>query len=297
MRPRLYVTCPSYAINNPRDRAGRLKPAQLWADAFGWEVVPSPLLAHYHAPNSWLPVEDRAEDLRVALNHEIVWAARGGYAAIELVPALLAATPAKPPLLLGYSDITVLHACWAKRAWGPTLYGTFADQTADSRQAASLSAYLRGEQYRCDRATEPAVWVLRPGAVRAPIFAACLVVLANLCGTPAMPTLAGQILAIEDTDERPYAIDFALHQLHLAGALDRIVGLLGGSFYHTPQADYGGPSVDDILRIWAERLAVPALSRLPFGHMDDPMVVPIGVPAELDAAADGRWSLVWRAGV
>jgi len=296
LKPRLYITAPSYAMKNPAEKAKTLKTAQTWADALSWEVVPSPLLSRYHQSGVWLPVEARAEDLRLALQHELVWAFRGGYAAVHLVPTLLTAAAAGQPLLIGYSDITVLHACWRVRGWGPTLYGTLSETTSDSRQAESLLAALKGQGYLCDSATEPAARVLRPGRAAGPIFAACLVVLANLCGTAAFPNLRGHILAIEDVDERPYAIDFALNQLHLAGKLDGIVGLLGGSFHHQVAADYGGPTVDEILADWAARLAVPTICRLPFGHMDDPMVIAAGVPAEMAAAADGHWHIRWLAG-
>lgn len=295
MKPRLYITAPSYAMKNPVERAKTLKTAQTWADALGWEVIPSPLLRRYHQAGVWLPVEARAEDLEQALQHEIVWAFRGGYAAVHLVPTLLKAQANGRPWLIGYSDITVLHAGWRVRGWGPTLYGTLSETLSDARQAESLLAALRGEAYTCSSDSEPAARVLRAGAVTAPIFAACLVVLANLCGTAAFPDLRGHILAIEDIDERPYAIDFALNQMYLAGKLDGIVGLLAGSFHHQVAADYGGPTVDEILAEWAGRLAVPTICRLPFGHMDDPMVISTGGPVEMTARADGRWRLHWPA--
>jgi muramoyltetrapeptide carboxypeptidase len=283
-------------MKNPAEKAKTLKTAQTWADALGWDVVPSPLLSRYHQSGVWLPVEARAEDLAAAVQHEIVWAFRGGYAAVHLVPALLRAEAAGQPRMIGYSDITVLHACWQVRGWGATLYGTLSETTGDSRQAESLLAAMKGEPYLCSAETEGAGRVLRAGTVAAPLFAACLVVLANLCGTPAFPDLAGRILAIEDIDERPYAIDFALNQMYLAGKLDRIVGLLCGSFHHQVAADYGGPTVDEILADWAARLDVPAICQLPFGHMDDPMALATGLPVEMVARADGRWRLYWPGG-
>jgi muramoyltetrapeptide carboxypeptidase len=296
MKPRLYLAAPSYAMKNPAEKAKTLKTAQTWADALGWDVVPSPLLGRYFEPGVWLPAEARAEDIERALQHEIVWAFRGGYGAVHLVPALLQARAVGQPLLIGYSDITVLHACWRVRGWGPAIYGTLSDDMTDARQAESLMACLKGKAYDCSSETEAAARVLRPGTAAAPLFAACLVVLANLCGTAAFPALAGNILAIEDVDERPYAIDFALHQMWLAGKLAGIAGLLCGSFHHQVAADYGGPTVDEILAAWAERLGVPAICRLPFGHMDDPMVLPAGLPIELEAHRDGRWHLHWPGG-
>ncbi len=282
-------------MRNPAEKAKTLKTAQTWADVMGWEVVPSPLLDRYQQYGVWLPAEARSADMAVALQHEIIWAFRGGYAAVHLVPTLLRVSAVGRPWLIGYSDITVLHACWQVRGWGPALYGTLSETTSDSRQAASLLAFLKGQAFECTAEAEPAARVLRPGAVRAPLFAACLVVLASLCGTPAFPNLAGHILAIEDIDERPYAIDFALNQMYLAGQLEGVVGLLGGAFHHQVAADYGGPTVDEILADWANRLAVPAICRLPFGHMEDPLVLRTGVTVEMEAGADGRWRLSWPA--
>lgn len=296
MPTRMYVTCPSIAIQNPSERGNVLKRARTWAEALGWEVVPSPLLARYHQPGVWLPAEARAEDMARALDHEAVWCCKGGYGAVHLVPDLLAMRPAGRPLLIGYSDITVLHACWRVGGFGPALYGTLGERAEDSRQGAALDALLRGRPLVVSGETEPAGRVLRPGGVRAPLFAACLVVLASLCGTPAFPDLRGCILAIEDIDERPYAIDFALSQLFLAGQLEGVAGLIGGAFHHESRADYGGPAVDEVLLAWAERLGVPAVARVPFGHLDDHLPLPSGAPAELRAGADGAWSLSWGAG-
>ncbi len=291
----LYITAPSYAMRNPVERAKILKKAQTWADALGWQVVPSPLLSRYYQTGVWLPVEDRAADLAQALDHDIVWAFRGGYSAIHLVPHLLKMQPTRRPLLIGYSDITNLHACWTVNGWGPTLYGTLAEAISDSRQGQSLQAFLRGESYTVSSLTEGAARVLHAGTVRAPIFAACLVVLASLCGTPAFPSLRGKILAIEDVDERPYAVDGALTQMYLAGGLEGVVGLLTGSFHHQVDEDYGGPTVDEILAKWTDILNVPTITRLPFGHMDDPLVLLTGVEMEMKAEAGGGWKLTWQA--
>lgn len=289
MTPRLYITCPSYAINSPADRAGLLARARTWADAIGWDVVPSPLLERYLQSGAWLPAEERAADLMRALEHEVVWACRGGYAAIDLAPTLLQASAPHRPLLIGYSDTTVLHACWSIRGLGPALYGSLGDQIQDSRRGQSLHTWLTGGAIEVTQRQEPAARVARPGAAQAPVFAACLVVLANLVGTPAMPSLAGTILAIEDVNERPYAIDFALNQLFLSGALDGVVGLLCGSFHHENPADYGGPSIDEVLARWAERLQLPMVVRVPFGHIDDQLVIPQGARTTLEARPDGHW--------
>jgi muramoyltetrapeptide carboxypeptidase len=291
---RLYLTPTSDALTGPADRARILKVATTWADEFGWEVVASPLLERYIGPGAWLPADERAEDIRRAIEHEIVWACRGGYGAIHLAQALLEAPRDGRPALISYSDPTVLHAIWRRRGWGPALYGSLPEHVDESRRATSLRAIVRGQPYRLSSEHELYARVLRPGRVSAPLFAACLVVLANLCGTPAMPDLRGCLLALEDVDEGAYAIDFALHQLHQAGALDGIAGLLFGSLHYSSNSDYAGPTIDAILESWAERLAIPTVARLPFGHMDDPLVLPSGAEVALEAQAGGGWRLEWN---
>jgi muramoyltetrapeptide carboxypeptidase len=141
-----------------------------------------------------------------------------------------------------------------------------------------------------DAATVPEVRVVRHGAAQGPLFAGCLRVLAGLVGTPWMPDLRGRVLALEDIDERPYRIDRDLQQLHLAGCLAGVVGLVTNAFPATLPAGYRGPSSGDIVRAWAERLGVPALVDLPFGHHADPLTLACGRATTL-RAGHGTWSL------
>lgn len=289
----LYVTVPSYAINGPADRVERLAMAHSWAEAYGWNVIASPLLERYTSAGAWLPATERSDDLWRALGAEMVWACRGGYACVHLIPELMRAEGKGDRLLIGYSDTTVLHAVWKKRGLGPAIYGTFSKSLDQSRRATSLRAIFDGQPFTVSHTAELAPRVLQAGTVSGPLFAACLVVLANLCGTAAMPDLRGCVLALEDTSERPYAVDFALNQLALSGALDGITGLLFGSFDHENPAEYGGPSMLDILAAWAERLAVPTIAVLPFGHLDDALALPVGTDVTIEAHSDGRWQLGW----
>jgi muramoyltetrapeptide carboxypeptidase len=123
------------------------------------------------------------------------------------------------------------------------------------------------------------------------LFPACLSVLAGLCGTSLQPDLRGAVLAIEDINVQPFQIDFNLHQLHLAGALRGVTALLGGSFTGELRPDYLGPTPDELLATWGRRLRVPVLTRLPFGHLDDALVLPAGRRTEVRAHGDGGWTV------
>jgi muramoyltetrapeptide carboxypeptidase len=132
---------------------------------------------------------------------------------------------------------------------------------------------------------------VRPGRAEGRLFPACLSVLASVAGTPAMPDLDGCVLAIEDVRVQPFLIATNLNQLHLSGALRGVRAVLGGSFTHNEEADYLGPTPDDVLAEWGARLRVPTILRLPFGHLHDALALPAHRRTRVEARRDGTWTI------
>ncbi len=286
-----YIACPAFALRGPTERHKTIDHAAWFANEMNLEVVPSPLLDRHLGNGSWLPLEERRDDLVRALDHDVVWACRGGFGSIELAETLLRSRRRHGPLLIGYSDLTVLHCGWRVHGWRHHFYGAIAPRRAGSRQGESLLALARGEGLRLGHFQQAGARVLRPGRARGELFPACLSVLAGLCGTPLQPDLRGAVLAIEDIDVHPFLVDFNLNQLHLSGTLDGVVALLGGSFTHEERGDYLGPSIDEVLAKWAARLRIPTLARLPYGHMDDALVLPYRAATSISLRGDGQWSV------
>ncbi len=282
-----WLTVPAYALADPAaaDRALAAAGAVLAPRV----VVASPLLARHPGPGAWLPAADRLADLRAGLGHGVLAAARGGYGCLDLAAAVLA-HPGPWPRLVGYSDLTVLHAAWWVRGRRDGIYGFLAGVPHGERARASTRALLAGERVRIDPFTAPGAVVLVSGTAEGPAFPACLRVLAGLAGTALQPSLAGCVLVLEDIDERPYRMDRDLWQLHAAGMLDRIVGLTFGRFPADHPPGYAGPSAMDVATAWARRLGVPAVFGLPVGHDADPVSLPVGGRLRL-AADPAGWSL------
>ena len=287
--PTAYLWCPAYSLADPARVAKARQGAATLAGALGWDLREAPTLAQPGAPGRWAPSAIRRQELAQALGQDVLLAARGGYGCLDLVDDLLA-WPGRGGRLVGYSDLTVLHAIWRRRGWGETLYGFMPGVDHGPRALASTIALARGEGLRCDPASDPEATVLAEGTAEGWCFAACLRVLAGLVGTPALPDLRGAVLALEDIDERPYQIDRDLAQLHRAGALAGISGLLFGRFPATLAVDYAGPSASTIARTWADRLGVPALGGLPIGHDADPLTLACGRTTRL-VAHPGEWYL------
>ena len=289
--PTCYVTCPSWALEGPEDRARVTARAARGAAALGARPVFSPLLDRFTEPQSWLDGGIRSDDLLRAFDHDVVWSARGGHGAIHLVPTLMEHQPTRqPPLLIAYSAGTALHACWRARGWGESWYGSLVSIEQSGRGYDALARLARGDGFRRDRGTDPMVRAVHPGQARGTLVAGCLSVLGWLTGTAAARPFRDCILAIEDLEITPFTADYCLHQLHQAGLLEGLRGLIGGGF--TDMLSVRTPiAVRDLIEEWALRLGVPAITDLPFGHCDDALVLPNGREVDLTVARDGSWSL------
>jgi muramoyltetrapeptide carboxypeptidase len=288
----LYLFCPAYAMHGPLDRIKYFASAHWLCKQLNWELVPSPLLEKYMGNGAWLPLHERIADLKMGLRHDLLWACRGGYGSIELVKTIITAKLSHKPGLIGYSDITALHTAFAKRGWHRRFYGpTHNELTSAGRAHDTIVRLIQGHGLHISSAQESGTQVQYAGRAQGRLFPACLSVLASLCGTPAAISLSGHVLAIEDVKIHPFLLATYLEQLFLSGCLRGVRALIGGTFTHQEDADYWGPSPDDILRQWGERLKIPVLSRFPFGHMRDSYVLPAQRKTTLIAEKSGRWSL------
>ncbi|MET9592782.1 LD-carboxypeptidase [Streptomyces sp. NPDC006516] len=261
----------------------------------GWDLDPvvAPHVLDGHPELDYLSATDadRARDLQEAWcdpSVEAVLCARGGYGAHRMVdlldwPALRAAGP---KAFVGYSDITVLHEAFALRAGFATIHGpmvateVFLGDEA-TRQALRSTLF---EPESVQRLGLEAAIALVPGTARGVTYGGCASLLAADAGTPWARTSAeGGLLVVEDTGEEPYRLDGILTRLRRIGALDGIAGVVCGSW------DGCGP-YEQVRAVLADRLGglgVPVVEELGFGHCPTALTVPLGVPAVLDAPADG----------
>jgi muramoyltetrapeptide carboxypeptidase len=290
LREAVYVWAPAYGLADANQLKRAMAASERFGEAVALAVEASPSLATFSPRGGWSEAVGRRSELDHAFSHRVLLAARGGYGCVELATAALAHRE-RPGTLIGYSDLTVLHAIWRRKGWGETLYGFMPAITDGARALASTVALFRGQPLELSPASDSAVQVLTPGRGEGVLFAACLRVLASMVGTPAMPSLAGTVLALEDIDERPYQIARDLEQLAASGALDDVRALVFGAFpCATTPAGYAGPSAAAVCARMASQLRVPAVFGLPFGHHGDPVTLPCSRPCVL-AAEDGSWRL------
>lgn len=231
---------------------------------------------------------ERLADLQSAfddLSIDAVWALRGGYGTARILDRLDLARQRQEPIpFIGFSDNTTIHTRHALMGTvsfhGPHPGGDFPPETELSFRRALFSDEPIGRLPT--REGEPGPRTLVGGRVAAQLVGGNLALLASLCGTEWAPSARGRILFLEDIGEPAYRVDRMLVQLDRAGVMDGVVGLALGRF--TAAADDAHPIVD-VLADFAQRLDVPAVVDLPFGHVEHNCTLPVGARAELDADA------------
>lgn len=231
--------------------------------------------------------EYRLADLNGALNDpavRAVIATRGGKGAYRIADSLdFQAMRADPKLLIGFSEVTILHLALWHYACVPGIHGAcwdveqFGEASAQSFQRAILTTEPVIIRSASDEATSA---LTTRGQVRGTLLGGNLDMIAAAAGW-VLPNLKGAILLIEDVEKGLGHIDRHLTRLLKAGYLNGILGIAVGQFMGFKESC--GWNVADVLRDRLAPLGVPMLGGLPLGHGPNAIALPIGTEAILDA--------------
>ncbi|ASZ09533.1 LD-carboxypeptidase [Chitinophaga pendula] len=181
------------------------------------------------------PDELRLEELQDMLDDPSIKAivfGRGGYGLVCLLDKLDFTKFRKhPKWLCGYSDVTTLHAHIQQRYGIPTLHSVMCSgikpETAENKYVDSLRLALKGNAYKYSFAPHE---LNRTGEASGILTGGNLCLLANLSGTRSQVDTKGKILLLEDIGEYRYNVDRMMYNLKRAGWLDKLAGLVVGTF-------------------------------------------------------------------
>lgn len=236
--------------------------------------------------------ERRRAELLTALNDsncKAIWAARGGYGATRLLPELDADIVRKAAKwLVGFSDITALHAVWT-RAGVASIHGpnvtTVASWTAPAREEL-FSLLMEGEstQNGTHYACTPA---FGKGSVTGWLFAGNITVLSSMVGTGTLPSLEGAIVVLEDVGEQPYRLDRMLTQLLQAKVFAGVRGFAIGQLTDcgVKSDEIGGYTALDVVLERLAGLGVPVVSNVAIGHESTSRALMLGAEGQIDLTA------------
>ena len=282
---RVALVCPSGPLAGPEDLAR----AEQNCRAMGWEPAPG---AAVMARDGYLAGTDqqRLDDFNAALRDDSIagiWCVRGGYGAMRLLEGIQYDVLGRhPKTLMGYSDVTALHAAIGMRCDMVSYHAPVAraELTPFTRDSLARAAVQGGDP--CGAA--PGARTLRGGRAQGRLVGGNLALLAALAGTQFAPDYDDAIVVLEDVNEDVYRIERMLLTLRLGDAFATCTGLVFGAFTNTKQErpDRGGSrTLDAVLQEVADVLRVPCLSGVPVGHIDDQWTIPLGMHAVLDADA------------
>lgn len=210
----------------------------------------------------------------------------GGEVCNELLPYLDYESIARhPKLYCSYSDSTTLLNAIHTKCDLVTFYGaslrTFADLTEYNRLTFVQQCMQTTPAY-----TKSAPWrTICPGRCEGALAGGYLVNYAALYGLPYYPQVPETdcILFLEDHEKfsQPAVVSKWLANLEHRGVFQRVRGLIFG---HYSEREF--PQIDGILRDLGMRYGIPVVRCEDFGHGAHTSVLPIGVSARLDTAAD-----------
>ncbi|HEB49643.1 MAG TPA: LD-carboxypeptidase [Desulfobulbus sp.] len=214
-------------------------------------------------------------------------AMRGGYGCLRIADRLdLEFCRRHPRWLIGFSDLTVLHASLNRGAGLVTMHGPMVTTLGrtEKKDLQRLFALLAGEPAGPD---STGMEVLRPGIGRGRLTGGNLSCLVSMLGTPWEICWQDTIVLLEDTGEPMYRLDRMLTQLAAAGRLERPAGLLLGGFDHP-----SGDTLETIRlqeQVWKRVLELtpkadfPVWGNVPAGHGQRNAALPLGMEAEMNS--------------
>lgn len=234
--------------------------------------------------------EARLDDLRSAfLDPDIkaIFCSRGGYGAVRLLEGLgKLSSAALSKWLIGYSDITAIHALLSSRGIA-SLHGPMARHLSEQRGSdpcvRELFNILRGNAPEAIEYPSPRFY--SPGTASGILRGGNLSVMAGLVGTPYDPFTSGSIILMEDIAEPIYKVERMLYMLRLSGKLNHLAGIIFGQFtLYDPSRDFG--SMEEMLHHMTAGLGIPVAMNFPAGHVTANRPLLLDTPVTLRVTTD-----------
>ena len=236
--------------------------------------------------------EERLNDLQQMLddrNVKAILCARGGYGTSRIIDDISFKKFRKhPKWIIGFSDITVLHAHIFSRYKIASLHApmaaAFNDGEFDNQYIHSLKDALSGipSHYEC----APHAFN-KTGEAKGKLVGGNLSLLAHLIGTKSDIKTKDRILFLEDVGEYLYNVDRLLLQLKRSGKFDKLAGLIIGGFTESKDTERPfGKSAYDIIYEQVGDYDFPICFGFPVGHDKENYALKIGVEFQLQVQSE-----------
>jgi muramoyltetrapeptide carboxypeptidase len=231
--------------------------------------------------------EERKLDLQRMLDDKKIKAilcGRGGYGMGRIIDQLdFKKLERRPKWIIGFSDITVLHAhlnriCGIASIHGP-MAAAFNEGGDENPYVQSLKAMLLGTKAEYNAA--PHAFNIA-GTAQGRLVGGNLSLIAHLIGTRSAFKTKGKLLFLEDVGEQLYNVDRMFYQLKRAGVLDGLAGLILGGFTDNKDTERPfGQTVEEILHHLVKDCEYPVCFGFPVSHEKENFALKVGAKYQL----------------
>lgn len=244
------------------------------------EVLQTAVSSHNYFSGS---PEQRLNDLQYAISNpycKAILCVRGGYGAIQLLDKLDWDNFKKhPKWLIGFSDITLLHAAIQKAGFA-SIHGAMAKDFAKRNDdAEKVLQYIEGGP------TEVSwkVSSMNTKTIEGDLIGGNLTLLTSLIGSEWEPDWKGKILFIEDIGEYLYKIDRMLWTLKNRGVFKQVAGVVFGHFsdISDTKVPYGVP-LPQMIKDFFKGYGFPVVTGFPAGHESPNIPLLLGCRVKLN---------------
>lgn len=235
---------------------------------------------------------ERAAELQQMLddaNIKAVLCARGGYGLSRIIDHInFSGFNQNPKWVIGFSDITVLHAAIQKQNT-MSIHGPMA---AAFNKGAEGEIYIQSLKncLLCENQIINAAPHLlnKQGTATANLIGGNLCMIAHLIGSKNAMNTMGKILFIEDVGEAHYNIDRLIIQCKNAGILDDLAGLVVGGFTELKDnaTDFGATAYE-IIHAHISNFNYPVCFDFPISHALENFAVMEGATYTLEVTKEG----------
>lgn len=231
--------------------------------------------------------EERLNDFQQMLDDDEVKAvlcARGGYGFTRIIDRInFKKFKKQPKWLIGFSDITLLHAHIYSNYYIATLHAPMAAAFNDAgyinRFVQSLKNALEGKKAKYDCLPHE---FNQKGEAVGELVGGNLSLLVHGIGTDSDIRTRGRILFLEDIGEYLYSIDRMFYQLKRSGKLKNLAGLIIGGFTDIKDTTRPfGKTVYEAIHDVIKEYKYPVCFGFPVSHGKENYALKIGVGYKL----------------
>jgi muramoyltetrapeptide carboxypeptidase len=274
------ITCPARKITMEE-----IQPALDTLESWGLKIVLGDTIGKQQNQYAGTDKERRSDLQRMLNDSEIkaIIAARGGYGTVRIMDELdFRAFMEKPKWIVGFSDVTFLHAQLNCNIGVETLHApmpiAFPKNTPEAIQ--SLKDALFGNPLHYEFDSHP---LNRNGKMTGEIVGGNLSILYSILGTKTILQSSNSILFLEDLDEYLYHIDRMMISMKRAGKLKNLKGLIVGGMSDMKDNAVGfGKNAEEIVREHMEEYDYPVCFGFPCGHIPDNRSIFMGREGKLN---------------